>query len=147
MILDAYFDSTFSEHSHGFRAKRGCHTALREIYHTWKGTAWIIEGDIADCFGSLNHDLIISARAFAHSGRAISQSGEKAPRRRVHGGLEAEQNAERRTARLDTQPDTFQHPALKTRQVCRNRTHATLQQREKEKEKPGIPTCQTAPYT
>jgi len=63
MILDAYFDSTFSEHSHGFRAKRGCHTALREIYHTWKGTAWIIEGDIADCFGSLNHDLIISALA------------------------------------------------------------------------------------
>ncbi len=43
--------------------ERGCHTALREIYHTWKGTAWIIEGDIADCFGSLDHDLIISALA------------------------------------------------------------------------------------
>ena len=63
MILDAYFDGTFSEHSHGFRPERGCHTALREIYHTWKGTTWIIEGDIADCFGSLNHDLIISALA------------------------------------------------------------------------------------
>jgi group II intron reverse transcriptase/maturase len=63
MILDAYFDGTFSEHSHGFRAERGCHTALREIYHTWKGSAWIIEGDIADCFGSLKHDLIISALA------------------------------------------------------------------------------------
>jgi len=63
MILDAYFDGTFSDHSHGFRSERGCHTALREIYHTWKGTAWIIEGDIADCFGSLNHDLIISALA------------------------------------------------------------------------------------
>ena len=46
-----------------FRAERGCHTALREIYHTWKGTTWIIEGDIADCFGSLNHDLILSALA------------------------------------------------------------------------------------
>jgi group II intron reverse transcriptase/maturase len=63
MILDAYFDGTFSEHSHGFRAERGCHTALREIYHNWKGSAWIIEGDIADCFGSLDHDLIISALA------------------------------------------------------------------------------------
>jgi group II intron reverse transcriptase/maturase len=63
MILDAYFDGTFSDHSHGFRSERGCHTALREIYHTWKGTAWIIEGDIADCFGSLDHDLIISALA------------------------------------------------------------------------------------
>jgi group II intron reverse transcriptase/maturase len=63
MILDAYFDGTFSEHSHGFREGRGCHTALQEIYHTWKGTTWIIEGDIADCFGSLDHDLIISALA------------------------------------------------------------------------------------
>jgi group II intron reverse transcriptase/maturase len=62
-ILNAYFDGTFSEHSHGFRPERGCHTALREIYHTWKGTTWIIEGDIADCFGSLNHDLIVSALA------------------------------------------------------------------------------------
>src|SRR5947209_16267942 len=63
MILDAYFDATFSDHSHGFRADRGCHTALREIYRTWTGTAWIIEGDIADCFGSLDHNLIISAIA------------------------------------------------------------------------------------
>jgi group II intron reverse transcriptase/maturase len=63
LILNAYCDVTFSEHSHGFRPERGCHTALREIYHTWKGTTWIIEGDIADCFGSLNHDLIVSALA------------------------------------------------------------------------------------
>ncbi len=63
MILDAYFDGTFSEHSHGFREGRGCHTALREIYRAWQGTIWIIEGDIADCFGSLDHDLIISALA------------------------------------------------------------------------------------
>lgn len=63
MILNAYFDVTFSDHSHGFREGRGCHTALREIYHTWKGMVWIIEGDIADCFGTLDHDLIISALA------------------------------------------------------------------------------------
>jgi group II intron reverse transcriptase/maturase len=63
MILNAYFDETFSEHSHGFREERGCHTALREIYHTWRGCTWIIEGDIADCFGSLDHNLIISALA------------------------------------------------------------------------------------
>src|SRR6266702_4721166 len=60
MILDAYFDATFSDHSHGFRPERGCHTALRDIYHTWKGTVWIIEADIADCFGSLDHELILS---------------------------------------------------------------------------------------
>src|SRR5436309_2054797 len=50
MILDAYFDGTFSDHSHGFRSERGCHTAPQDIYHTWKGAIWLIEGDIADCF-------------------------------------------------------------------------------------------------
>ncbi|GHO48526.1 maturase [Ktedonospora formicarum] len=63
MILNAYFEETFSEHSHGFREEWGCHTALREIYYTWRGCTWIIEGDIADCFGSLDHSLIISALA------------------------------------------------------------------------------------
>ncbi len=60
MIFDAYFDEPFSDHSHGFRSERGCHTALRDIYHTWKGAVWLIEGDIADCFGSLDHELILS---------------------------------------------------------------------------------------
>src|SRR6266851_3855634 len=60
MILDAYFDGTFSDHSHGFRSERGCHTALQDIYHSWKGTVWLIEGDIADCFGSLDHGLLLS---------------------------------------------------------------------------------------
>ena len=50
LILDAYFDVQFSDHSHGFRERRGCGDALRDIYHTWKGGAWIIEGDISDCF-------------------------------------------------------------------------------------------------
>jgi group II intron reverse transcriptase/maturase len=61
MILDAYFDVQFSDHSHGFRTGRGCHTALQDIYHNWGGTTWIIEGDIAGCFGSLSHELLISA--------------------------------------------------------------------------------------
>ncbi|HVK21150.1 MAG TPA: reverse transcriptase domain-containing protein [Actinokineospora sp.] len=59
LLLEAYYEPTFSERSHGFRPRRGCHTALREIANTWTGTAWFIEGDIADCFGSLDHDLMI----------------------------------------------------------------------------------------
>ena len=46
----------FSDHSHGFRPGRGCHTALREVADTWTGTTWFIEGDIAECFGSLDHE-------------------------------------------------------------------------------------------
>jgi retron-type reverse transcriptase len=59
-ILNAYYDGQFSEHSHGFREGRGCHTAFQEIYHTWDGVTWMIEGDSSDCFGSLDHDLLIA---------------------------------------------------------------------------------------
>jgi group II intron reverse transcriptase/maturase len=60
LILDAYFEPQFSPHSHGFRPERGCHTALREIYHNWVGTVWFIEGDIAKCFDALSHELLLS---------------------------------------------------------------------------------------
>src|SRR4051794_37181628 len=60
LLVEAYYEPVFSDRSHGFRPRRGCHTALREIANTWTGTAWFIEGDIADCFGSLDHDLMIT---------------------------------------------------------------------------------------
>ncbi|MFD7164786.1 reverse transcriptase/maturase family protein [Streptomyces violascens] len=59
LLLEAYYEPTFSDRSHGFRPRRGCHTALREVAHTWTGTAWFIEGDIADCFGSLDHQVLL----------------------------------------------------------------------------------------
>ena len=31
LLLEAYYEPTFSGHSHGFRPQRGCHTALREM--------------------------------------------------------------------------------------------------------------------
>ena len=49
-ILEAYYEPQFSDHSHGFRPKRGCQTALTEIYNIWKGTKWFIDGDIKGCF-------------------------------------------------------------------------------------------------
>ncbi len=33
-ILEAYYEPQFSDHSHGFRPNRGCHTALTEISST-----------------------------------------------------------------------------------------------------------------
>jgi retron-type reverse transcriptase len=60
LLLEAYYEPQFSDRSHGFRKGRGCHTALREIRNTWVGTVWFIEGDISDCFGSLDHRILIS---------------------------------------------------------------------------------------
>jgi group II intron reverse transcriptase/maturase len=63
LILNAYYDGQFSDHSHGFREGRGCHTAFQEISHSWDGVTWMIEGDISDGFGSLDHDLLIATLA------------------------------------------------------------------------------------
>ncbi len=60
LLLDAYLEPQFSPHSHGFRPERGCHTALREIYHNWVGSVWFIEGDISKCFDTLSHELLLS---------------------------------------------------------------------------------------
>ena len=60
LLLDAYLEPQFSPHSHGFRPERGCHTALREIYHNWVGNVWFIEGDISKCFDALSHELLLS---------------------------------------------------------------------------------------
>jgi group II intron reverse transcriptase/maturase len=59
LLLEAYYEPTFSDYSHGFRPGRGCHTALREVERTWTGAVWFVEGDISDCFGSLDHDIMI----------------------------------------------------------------------------------------
>jgi group II intron reverse transcriptase/maturase len=59
LLLEAYYEPMFSDRSHGFRPDRGCHTALREVAHVWLGTTWFVEGDIADCFGSFDHDVMV----------------------------------------------------------------------------------------
>jgi group II intron reverse transcriptase/maturase len=72
LLLEAYYEPTFSDRSHGFRPGRGCHTALREVASTWTGTHWFIEGDIADCFGSLDHSILLTTLAeHIHDGRFL----------------------------------------------------------------------------
>ena len=63
LLLEAYYEPSFSNCSHGFRRGRGCHTALREVGSTWTGTTWFIEGDVTDCFGSLDHEIMLSTLA------------------------------------------------------------------------------------
>lgn len=72
LLLEAYYEPQFSERSHGFRVGRGCHTALDEIASTWTGTTWFIEGDITDCFGSLDHEVMLDILAEnIHDGRFL----------------------------------------------------------------------------
>src|SRR5215468_745793 len=59
-LLEAYYEPQFSQHSHGFRAGRGCHSALEEITQHWRGVKWYVEGDISRCFDSLDHEVMRS---------------------------------------------------------------------------------------
>jgi group II intron reverse transcriptase/maturase len=63
LLLEAYYEPQFSGRSHGFRPGRGCHTALSEVAINWTGATWFIEGDISDCFGSLDHEIMVTILA------------------------------------------------------------------------------------
>lgn len=60
MILEAIYEPTFDNHSHGFRPNRSCHTALRQISRDFTGVAWFIEGDIKGCFDNIHHETLIA---------------------------------------------------------------------------------------
>jgi group II intron reverse transcriptase/maturase len=71
-ILEAYYEPRFSDRSHGFRPKRGCHTALREVTQKGRGTKWFIEGDISACFDKIDHTVLLDIlRESFHDNRFI----------------------------------------------------------------------------
>jgi group II intron reverse transcriptase/maturase len=57
-LLEAVFEKTFSDRSHGFRLKKGAHTACQNI-RQWKGVSWFIEGDIVSYFDTINHKKLM----------------------------------------------------------------------------------------
>ena len=52
MILESIYEGSFSHNSHGFRAGKSCHAALKQIKNTYTGINWFVEGDIKACFGA-----------------------------------------------------------------------------------------------
>ena len=59
MILEAIYEPTFSNNSHGFRPKRSCHTALTQVKKNFTGVTWIVEGDIKACFDNFDHHVLV----------------------------------------------------------------------------------------
>jgi len=58
MILEAVYEPTFLDCSHGFRPNRSCHTALKGIKMGFGGIRWFVEGDIKGCFDNINHTVL-----------------------------------------------------------------------------------------
>lgn len=60
MILEAIYEKSFKESSHGFRPKRSCHTALYKVRKTFTGVKWFVEGDISGFFDNIDHHTLIA---------------------------------------------------------------------------------------
>ena len=45
MLLEAIYEGSFENTSHGFRPKRSCHTALIQVQKNFTAAKWFIEGD------------------------------------------------------------------------------------------------------
>lgn len=59
MLLQPTFECQFSDHSHGFRANRSCHTALQAIRKDGNRTTWFIELDLVKAFDKVQHFLLM----------------------------------------------------------------------------------------
>ena len=109
LLLEAYYEPQFSEHSHGYRPGRGCHTALREVAVTWGGTTWFIEGDISRCFDQLDHQVMVETLGEKiHDARLLRLVGQMLRA----GYLEdwgVERHAQRRAAGRGAVPVPVQH--------------------------------------
>jgi len=59
MVLEAIYEGSFEESSHGFRPKRSCHTALVRIHINFTAVKWFIEGDIEGFFDNISHEILV----------------------------------------------------------------------------------------
>ena len=61
-VLEPVFEADMLACSFGFRPRRATHDALQVlIEESWQGRRWVVETDVADCFGSIPHSGLMSA--------------------------------------------------------------------------------------
>src|SRR5436309_5589357 len=63
-VLQGRWDSTFSEHSHGFRPQRSAHQAVAKAQqYIAEGNRWVVDLDLEKFFDRVNHDKLMAAIA------------------------------------------------------------------------------------
>ena len=129
LLLEAYYEPQFSDHSHGYRPRRGCHTALREVARTWTGTTWFIEGDISQCFDRLDHQVMLQTLGEKiHDNRLLRLVGQMLQAGYLR-GLGVERHAQRRAAGRGSLPVPVQHLPGPAGQVRRDSPGAGIHPR------------------
>ena len=62
IVLEPVFEADFLPCSFGFRPRRTTHDALQVLIdESFRGNRWVVETDVADCFGSIPHSGLMSA--------------------------------------------------------------------------------------
>jgi group II intron reverse transcriptase/maturase len=59
-VLEAIWEKSFTDSSHGYRPKGSCHTALKNLNIRGSNFTWVIQGDLSECFDRIPHDVIMS---------------------------------------------------------------------------------------
>jgi group II intron reverse transcriptase/maturase len=59
VILEAIYEPTFLDCSHGFRPERSTHSALKPLHLKAHQYTWVIQGDISKCFDRIPHEIIM----------------------------------------------------------------------------------------
>jgi group II intron reverse transcriptase/maturase len=59
IILEAIYEPIFSELSFGFRSGLGCHDALDHVERRFRWVDYIIEGDIAQAYPTIDHHILV----------------------------------------------------------------------------------------
>jgi RNA-directed DNA polymerase len=61
LVVEPIFESTFSEHSHGFRPGRSARGALRAVLSQLEaGKVWVVDTDLKKCFDSIPHERLLA---------------------------------------------------------------------------------------
>jgi len=61
IVLEPVFEADFSPVSFGFRPKRSAHMAVEAIrVEANRGAEWVLDADVSDCFGQIDHDALMS---------------------------------------------------------------------------------------
>jgi RNA-directed DNA polymerase len=72
IVLEPVFEADFRPVSFGFRPRRSAHMALEVIrVEANRGAEWVLDADVSDCFGSIDHDALMAQVARRVSDRAM----------------------------------------------------------------------------
>jgi RNA-directed DNA polymerase len=72
LVLEPIFEADFLPVSFGFRPKRSTHDALEVVrVEANRGRDWVLDADVSDCFGSLDHEVVMGQVARRVSDRRM----------------------------------------------------------------------------